>query len=57
MTSYFAGYAAIWQLQQQERARLGDQFSIKAFNNEFLSFGSAPVPVIKALMDEKNGVR
>ena len=24
MTSYFAGYAAIWQLQQQERARLGE---------------------------------
>lgn len=57
MTSYFAGYAAIWQLHEHERARLGDQFSIKAFNNEFLSYGSAPVPVIKALMDEKHGVR
>jgi uncharacterized protein (DUF885 family) len=57
LTSYFAGYAAIWQFHEEERARLGDRFSIKAFNNEFLSYGSAPVPVIKALVNEKPGVR
>lgn len=52
LTSYFAGYAAIWQFQQEERARLGDKFSIKEFNNRFLSYGSAPVPVIKQLITE-----
>jgi uncharacterized protein (DUF885 family) len=57
LTSYFAGYAAIWQFQQEERARLGDKFSVKAFNNGFLSYGSAPVPVTKALIDEKHGVK
>jgi len=56
LTSYFAGYSAIWQFHEEERARLGDKFSVKTFNNEFLSYGSAPVPVIKALVIEKHGV-
>jgi len=50
LTSYFGGYAAIWQFHEEERQRLGPAFSIKAFNNRFLSYGSAPVPVIKQLM-------
>jgi hypothetical protein len=57
LTSYFAGYSAIWQFREEEQARLGDKFSVKAFNNEFLSYGSAPVPVIKALINEKHGVK
>lgn len=52
LTSYFAGYSAIWQFHEEERARLGDKFSIKEFNNRFLSYGSAPVPVIKQLIVE-----
>jgi uncharacterized protein (DUF885 family) len=50
LTSYFAGYAEIWDFQQAERKRLGEQFKIKEFNDRFLSYGSAPVRLIKDLM-------
>lgn len=50
LTSYFAGYAEIWDFQQAERKRLGEQFKIKEFNDRFLSYGSAPVRLIRDLM-------
>lgn len=50
LASYFTGYAEIYALQQAERARLGEAFSLKQFHDTFLSFGSAPIPVIKELM-------
>ncbi len=50
LTSYFNGYAEITALRDQERARRGKDFSVKAFNNKFLSYGSAPVRDITALM-------
>lgn len=52
LTSYFAGYAAILDLREEMRARLGDDFDLRAFHNEFLSYGSAPVPVIRELMTD-----
>jgi len=52
LTSYFAGYTAIWRFREEEEKRLGQAFDLKAFHNQFLSYGSAPVPVIKALMRE-----
>ena len=52
LTSYFAGYTAIWRLREEEEKRLGKAFDLKAFHNQFLSYGSAPVPVIQALMRE-----
>ncbi len=50
LTSYYNGYAEITTLRDAERARLGGNFSVKAFNNKFLSFGSAPVKDIARLM-------
>ena len=50
LTSYFNGYAEITALRDEERARLGKDFSVKAFNNKFLSYGSAPVKDIRGLM-------
>ncbi|MBX2846216.1 MAG: DUF885 domain-containing protein [Saprospiraceae bacterium] len=50
LTSYFTGLTEIYDFKEEEKARLGDAFSIKAFNEEFLSFGSAPVRLIKELM-------
>ncbi|MEQ1516583.1 MAG: DUF885 domain-containing protein [Usitatibacteraceae bacterium] len=50
LTSYFNGYAEITALRDEERARLGKDFSVKAFNNKFLSYGSAPVRDIRKLM-------
>lgn len=52
LTSYFAGYAQIYDLREQFRETLGDDFDLKAFHNEFLSFGSAPVSTIAELMTE-----
>jgi uncharacterized protein (DUF885 family) len=52
LTSYFAGYISIWRFREEEERRLGPAFDLKAFHNRFLSYGSAPVPVIKALMRE-----
>ncbi len=51
LTSYYAGYAAIMDLREQQRERLGEDFDLKAFHNEFLSFGSAPVNTIAELMN------
>ena len=50
LTSYFNGYAEITALRDEQRARLGKDFSVKKFNNQFLSYGSAPVKFIRALM-------
>jgi len=52
LTSYFAGYTAIWRLREEEEKRLGPAFDLKDFHNRFLAYGSAPVPVIKALMQD-----
>ncbi len=50
LTSYFSGYAEIMELREQRRAALGSKFSLKDFHEDFLSYGSAPVRVIKELM-------
>jgi uncharacterized protein (DUF885 family) len=50
LTSYFNGYAEITALRDEHRARLGKDFSVKKFNDHFLSFGSAPVKFIRELM-------
>ena len=54
LTSYFAGYAEITALRDEEKARLGDKFSLRDFNNRFLSYGSAPVRYIRELMRDGN---
>ncbi len=53
LTSYFAGYAEIYDLREQFKAELGDDFDLKDFHNQFLSYGSAPVRVIAELMTEE----
>ena len=50
LTSYFNGYAEITALRDDHKARLGRDFSIKKFNDRFLSFGSGPVKFIRELM-------
>jgi len=50
LTSYFNGYAEITALRDDLRAKLGPKFSVKAFNNRFLSYGSAPIRSIRELM-------
>jgi uncharacterized protein (DUF885 family) len=50
--SYYDGYAEITALRDEERTRLGKAFNVKDFNNRFLSYGSAPVRLIRELMRE-----
>ncbi|KUJ81617.1 DUF885 domain-containing protein [Microbulbifer flavimaris] len=50
LTSYYAGYADILALRKEMKEKLGDDFDLKAFHEKFLSYGNAPVPVIRELM-------
>lgn len=50
LTSYYNGYAEIYEFREELKKEMGDAFNLKAFHNEFLSYGSAPVPTIKKLM-------
>jgi uncharacterized protein (DUF885 family) len=50
LTSYYAGYAAILDLRERQRQRLGAAFGLKAFHNRFLGYGNAPVQAIAELM-------
>jgi uncharacterized protein (DUF885 family) len=50
LSSYFTGYTEIVALRNEVRQRDGDKFSVKNFNEQFLSFGSAPVKYIRDLL-------
>jgi len=53
LTSYYAGYREIYDFREQLKANQGDDFDLKQFHEQFLSYGSAPVKFIKQLMLEK----
>lgn len=53
LTSYFTGYAEIYDLREQRKAELGEAFDLKTFHNRFLSYGNAPVSAIAELMREQ----
>ena len=50
LASYYNGYSEITALRDEMRARQGSAFSVKAFNNKFLSYGNAPVRLIREAM-------
>ena len=50
LTSYFSGYAAILELREQLKRERAGTFDLKRFHEQFLSYGSAPVRVIRELM-------
>jgi uncharacterized protein (DUF885 family) len=50
LTSYFSGYSEIMELREQRKQALGSRFVLKDFHEQFLSYGNAPVKVIKELM-------
>ena len=50
LTSYFSGYSEIMELREERKQALGPRFVLKDFHEQFLSYGSAPVKVIKELM-------
>ena len=56
LTSYYNGYAEIYAFREELKQKLGDKFDLKAFHNQFLSYGNAPVPVIRTLMLQDLGL-
>ena len=53
LTSYFSGYSEIMALREERKQALGSNFNLKQFHEQFLSYGSAPVRVIRELMINK----
>jgi uncharacterized protein (DUF885 family) len=50
LTSYFSGYSAIVDLREQLKRDRAGSFDLKRFHEQFLSYGNAPVKVIRELM-------
>ncbi len=51
LTSYFSGYSEIYALRERLKAKAGPAgFNLKAFHEQFLGYGSAPVRLIAAEM-------
>ncbi|PKG57449.1 DUF885 domain-containing protein [Shewanella sp. GutDb-MelDb] len=53
LTSYYSGYREIYDFREEYKALKGEDFDLKAFHEEFLSYGSAPVKYIRELMLHK----
>ncbi|MCG9731083.1 DUF885 domain-containing protein [Shewanella sp. Isolate13] len=53
LTSYYSGYREIYDFREEYKTKKGDDFDLKAFHEEFLSYGSAPVKYIRELMLNK----
>ncbi|MCF8277546.1 MAG: DUF885 domain-containing protein [Flavobacteriales bacterium] len=54
LCSYFTGFYEIMQLRNELKEKQGDAFKLKAFHEEFLSFGSAPVKYVRDMMLENS---
>ncbi len=52
LSTYFSGFAEIYDFRERRKAALGDAFSLRDFHNQFLGYGSAPVAVIIELMED-----
>ncbi|MGZ3765809.1 MAG: DUF885 domain-containing protein [Mucilaginibacter sp.] len=50
LDSYFTGYKEIMDLRDQYKSNMGDKYKLKEFNEKFLSYGSAPVKLIRNAM-------
>jgi len=50
LSSYFTGFTEIMALRAEVKQKKGPAFDLKAFNEQFLSYGSAPVKYIRELM-------
>lgn len=50
LCSYFTGFIEICNLRKEWMTKQGKAFNLKAFHEKFLSYGSAPVRDIRAMM-------
>ena len=54
LCSYFTGSSEIFTLREKMMKKEGNNFNLKNFHEQFLSYGSAPVKYISQLMLETN---
>lgn len=50
LTSYYSGYREIYDLREEIKSADSENFDLKKFHEQFLSYGSAPVKYIRQLM-------
>lgn len=50
LDSYFTGFYEILQLRDAYKTKMGNAYSVKTFNDKFLSYGSSPVKYISQMM-------
>ncbi|TSJ42885.1 DUF885 domain-containing protein [Mucilaginibacter corticis] len=50
LDSYYDGYKEIMDLRDAYKVKMGDKYKLKEFNEKFLSYGSAPVKLIRSAM-------
>ena len=55
LSSYFTGYTEIMALREEVKQKEGSKFNLKNFNEQFLSYGSAPVRYIRQLLLRPKG--
>ena len=50
LCSYYAGASAILALREEYKKKMGDQYMLKDFHENFLKYGSSPVKYIRERM-------
>ncbi|WP_298439056.1 DUF885 domain-containing protein [uncultured Ferrimonas sp.] len=50
LTSYYSGFREIYDLREALKQQQGEDFQLKQFHQQFLSYGSAPVKEVRSLM-------
>jgi Bacterial protein of unknown function (DUF885) len=50
LDSYYTGFKEIMDLREEWKKKMGDKYKLKDFNEKFLSYGSAPVKLIRNAM-------
>ena len=49
LTSYYSGFAQIYDYRERLKKEQGARFDLKRFHEQFLSYGSAPVKIIEEM--------
>lgn len=52
LSSYFSGYSDILALREELKQQQAEKFKLKQFHEQFLSYGSAPVGMIRQMMQK-----
>jgi uncharacterized protein (DUF885 family) len=50
LSTYFVGVTEHLDLRAAEQKKLGDQFNLKKYNDQVISYGSPPVKYVRKLM-------